>query len=120
MSYFPPERFLIWISEDFAANPAAHMEQLVAWLGLDTSMGNPAVTECCGGYCHFRASFCTHTLIHLQVLTKRSYQIPYIAYPGEGVERELKRFLQPHNQRLFGMLHRVSMGAVATRLQEVW
>ncbi len=60
------------------------------------------------------------TILNKQVLQVHSYQIPYIAHASDATERALRNFLSFHNQRLFSMLRRKSMGALADRLQDVW
>lgn len=94
LSQYPPENFLIWSSEDFKARPAAHMQQMAAWLGVDPALGNN------------------------RLLDKQSYKIPYVAPTPKAVARALSAFLQPHNQRLFSLLRKHGFRDVAQKLEK--
>jgi hypothetical protein len=98
---FPKEQFLIWISEDFKAEPAAHMRQLVSWLGLDLEDINPK----------------------LMPGAKRLSPIHVREYEGDAPEAllgSMRRFYEPHNARLASLLQQKGFGNVADRMLKAW
>jgi hypothetical protein len=98
---FPKEQFLIWISEDFKAEPAAHMRQLVSWLGLDMADINPKLLP---------------GAKQLSPIHVREYE----ADAPEALLGSMRRFYEPHNVRLATLLKQKGFGSVADRMLQVW
>jgi hypothetical protein len=98
---FPKEQFLIWISEDFKADPAAHMRQLISWLGLDMADINPKLLP---------------GAKRLSPIHVREYE----AEAPEQLMSSMRRFYAPHNARLAALLQEKGFGSVADRLLQLW
>ncbi|WIA31150.1 hypothetical protein OEZ86_001162 [Tetradesmus obliquus] len=98
---FPKEQFLIWLSEDFKADPAAHMRQLIGWLGLDKAHMNPKLLP---------------GAKQLAPIHVREYE----AEAPEGLMSSMRRFYEPHNARLAALLQEKGFGSVADRLLQLW
>lgn len=97
--HFTSNRFLLWVSEDFGANPTAHMQQLVRWVGLDTARTNTSATS---------------VLFNVR---------EYCADTPADVKAKLLKFYAPHNKRLYGLLAQHGYAAVADRIAQffdVW
>ncbi|KAI8467941.1 MAG: P-loop containing nucleoside triphosphate hydrolase protein [Monoraphidium minutum] len=93
MEWFPPAQWLVWSSEDFAANPVAHMQQFASWMGLDAGRSRP----------------------HAAMARRFAVAYPFDV-PPTLVER-LRAFFEPHNQRLFNLLAEKGLGAAADALR---
>lgn len=98
---FPAESFLIWVSEDFKSDPAAHMQQLVRWLGLDVQLLD-------------------HRLREPGRKLKPVHGRHYDGAANAEIVARMRRFFEPHNRRLFDMLEAKGFGAVAARMRQVW
>jgi hypothetical protein len=104
---FPATSFRVWVSEDFKADPAAHIQELAAWLGLDPAALHPKLQQASGG----SSSRPVFKPVHA-----RKYEG---SAQAEVVER-VRAFLSPHNQRLFELLEAKGFGDVAARLRQLW
>ncbi len=96
---FTDNRFLLWVSEEFGANPSGHMQQLVRWVGLDPARTNTSASRSL----HNVRDYCADT-------------------PAD-VKAKLLKFYAPHNKRLYGLLAEHGYAAVADRIAEffdVW
>lgn len=98
---FPAESFLIWVSEDFKNEGAAHMKDLVQWLGLDVQLLDPK-------------------LLDANTKMKNVHGRKYWGKADVEVIMRMQRFFHLHNQRLFHMLEAKGFGAVAARMRQLW
>lgn len=101
LSLFPASQVMVWVSEDFKADPAAHMRQLVAWLGLDADGLAPKL----------RPGAPLLRPVHVR---------EYEAQPPPDVSGALRAFYEPHNERLFQLLARKGYGHVVERMRIAW
>lgn len=92
----PPDRFLLWTSEDFDQEPGVHMAQLASWLGLDGGHTRDEVTQ------------------HKYHIRKKLVGAP------EDVQQQLLAFYRPHNVRLFQLLKSNGFSELAARLEATW
>lgn len=98
---FPAHQIMVWISEDFKAEPAAHVRQLISWLGLSSRDINPKLLP---------------GAKRLNPIHVREYE----AQAPADLTAAMRRFYSPHNERLFAVLQAKGFGSVAARLREVW
>ncbi|KAF8072632.1 hypothetical protein HT031_000292 [Scenedesmus sp. PABB004] len=98
LAHFPAEQLLLWSSNAFEERPREHMEQLVAWLGLDPALTKPDD----GGF---------------KKLHERSY--PTGSLPP-ALFQDLAAFFEPHNAELFALLQARGYGALAAQLRRAW
>jgi hypothetical protein len=98
--HFTDNRFLLWVSDDFRANPAGHMQQLVRWAGLDAA--------------RTKTTKKSNALVNVR---------EYCADTPADVKAKLLKFYAPHNKRLYGLLAQHGYAALADRIAEsfdVW